>query len=387
MAIVAFNAPWHMSVRNGYTGTTATTMNLATEESFTVGQIFWKGGTSGATKVLSAAGGGRILWNAGSSTFANAGTTLRVGAQDVTAAGLNDGTFDVHKDLVGATDTITSNTLQNTLMASGSKTFSYGGLSAIGMEMTARAGADSVGVDRVNQGSGLASLAGSSPYSVHLGAKAQSVCCFTIIFDDGTYGWLMNGALLWNTTITAVGAIPTNGILFNSTDSPDEYVMACSLPFQARILGAILFIDGVSTSDPFEVIAYLDPFGSPSVIETLAHPSDPDHHVGGGVVGPFTTMLATPYDLPASSVIGFAVRPTSAGDISIGFHNLTSGFDGLKNAQPFSTIKLGGRTDQTGAFVETQAYHLPEFTLLVGGVEAGAAGTLIGSLVNGGKVR
>lgn len=374
MAMVNLNAPIKIPVRNFFhTGTTATTMNLATEESFTVGQIVWKGGTSGATKTISAAGGGRIFWNTSTVTFANAATNLRVGIQDVTAAGLNDGTFDVYADLVGGTDTIASNALQNTLMETNTKTLTYGNLYAVGMEMTARGGADSVTVDRVTGGS-LASLASASPYSVHLGAKSSAICCFAIRFDDGTYGWLENAPLLTNSTISAVGSVPSTGVAFNSGSSPDEYVMGVSLPFKARILGATMFIDGVATTDPFEVRAYLDPFGSPTLIETLPHPSDPDHHMGGGVLGLFTAMLAAPYDLSAGSVIGFAARPTSTNNISVGFHDLTSGFDGLKNLQVFSSVKIGGRTDLTGAFSEIQAYHLPEITLIVGGMDDGVGG-------------
>lgn len=50
---------------------------------------------------------------------------------------------------------------------------------------------------------------------------------------------------------------------------------------------------------------------------------------------------------------------------------LGSGFEVLKALQPFSQIKLAARSNQTGAFVETQTYHLPLFRISLAGFDDG----------------
>jgi hypothetical protein len=375
MAMINLNHPWILQARHLFESDTGSTMNAAGESNFCIGQIFWKGGTSGATKVLSAAGGGSIYWNAASSlTFANAGTQLDIGIQDVAATGFEDGTFDVSGTLIGGTDTITDNALHVIPMETGSKTLTYRQIVAVGATMVTRAGVDQVTIDRV-EWSGTLNSSGF-PYGTHLSSRTSLLPCFTIKFDDGTYGWINLAPLAFNTTNTGTA------ISYNSGSTPDEYVCGITLPFKARIVGYGWKVGGVATADTFEICAYLDPFGSPSLIETAFAP-DPDILVTDR---PLFTLLDTPYDLEAGAVFGGSIRPTSVNNITITYFDLTTGFDVLKNTQLFSTIKMGSRTDNTGAFAETQTYHLPDFYLLIGGVEAGA-GALVGSLVNGGKVR
>lgn len=369
MAFVNLNAPLRYNTRGYYQAGTGATLNAVGEHVFTIGQVFWKGGSSGQTKTISSAGG-RIYGNAASGiVWANAATNGRLGIQDTTAGGINDGTFDVQADLVPGTEVLASNTLFNFAMESGSKTLSYGQKIAVGIEMTARGGADVISIDRATTGTASWPSAGmSSPYSVEGGAKTPGYCCWMLQFDDGTFGWVLGAALLFNTTISAI-----TQIAFNQGSTPDEYVMALSFDVAIRIAAVDIWVGAVATTDTYDLRAYLDPFGTPSLIETLPYPDDPDFHAASNT-GPFTSMLATPYDLPVGSVFGVSLRPTSVNNVNIGYHDLTSGFHILKAAQPFATIKLGARTDLTGAFAEVQTYFLPDFGIWISGLDASSAG-------------
>lgn len=366
MAIVTLPTPLIVSALATAQGGTGATLNAAAEESFLIGPIFWEGGTSGATKVLSTSG--RIFWvSASGVTFANVATNLRIGAQDIDGAtGLPDGTFDVFADWVPGTETITSSALHNTLMESGSKTFTYGANYAIGMTMTARGGVDQVTQDRVD----LAAFAGAQtvtlPYGVHLGAKSPIIPQFLIKFDDGTFGWIYNAQLLWNTNDTAP-AVQT----FGSGSATDEYAGIFSFATDLQIAGIGASLGAIASGDAFELILYSDPLGTPTVIEAIT--CDPDL-VGVTNNVPYYRLLSTPVTLTGGLKYAIAARPTTAATISFGYLDLTTGFHELKKGQPFTTIQMGGRADQTGAFVETQTYHLPLINVGISGINPSGGG-------------
>ena len=364
MAIVKLSAPIILQAIGGSVAAAGAILNLATESVFLIGQVYLP--AQSGSKVISSAGGAIIWLTAGGVVFATASTTLRVGIQDVAATGLPDGTFDVFKDLVAGTDTLASSSFQNTVMASGSKTLAHGDTIAIGMEMTVRAGADSVSVERVNAFIGLGGQSKTFPYGVALGAKnPESLQCL-IKFDDGTYGWIYNAQLIWNTTNTA----PVQ-ITYSNASTPDEYIGTFSLPVTVSVGGVGVSIGGVATADNYEIILYSDPYGAPAVIETLA--PDPDI-IGVTNNVPYFGLLTTPRTLLANTKYGIALRPTTANTIVWGYLNLTSGFDILKNAQPFSTIEMASRTNQTGAFAVTNAFDLPLITVGIVGIDVPGAG-------------
>jgi hypothetical protein len=139
-------------------------------------------------------------------------------------------------------------------------------------------------------------------------------------------------------------------------------------------------VGAVASADTFEIILYSDPLGTPAVIESVAPDTD---FIGTANNVPYYRQLATPRTLTGGVKYGIALRPTSANSISWGYLDLTSGFNELKAGQPFTTIQMASRSDQTGAFTETQTYHLPLVTVGLGGFQAAAGGQLI----NAGKVR
>jgi hypothetical protein len=360
-SLTTVNLASSLSTGNIYTSTTGTTMNLAGEETFLIGQLYFPAQTG--SKTCSAAGSCVIYFNTASSvTWANVGTNLRVGIQDVATTGLEDGTFDVHADLVPGTETLANQLLHSATMESGTKSIAYGAIIAVGMDMTARAGADQVTIDRVLFPDNQATY--GFPYGSHLAVASTNLPLFTIKFDDGTYGWINQAPLTENTNIAAVPAIN-----FNSGSTPDEYVGGWTYPAGIRLCSIGVYATSIAAADTFEVVLYSSPFSSPAVVETVT--PDTDQLVASSVLN---YMLATPYDVTANAEVGIALRPTSANDITWNYRDLTSGFNVLKNAQPFTTIKMGSRTNQTGAFAETQTYHLPDIRIGICGFASGSGG-------------
>lgn len=339
-------------------------VNAVNARVFAVGYCYLQGQTG--SKTISAAGGGQIYMNTSAGVvWANAGTSVDFGIQDVDASGLPDGTFDVSATLVPGTETFASTTLYAIPMEAGTKTISHGQLIAIGYLCTARAGTDNLTINQVFHPTFQMGL----PYGVTGtgSTKGSQVAPFLIRFDDATWGWIDGAPLLYNTN--QAESLQT----FGSGSTPDEYAFVWEFPVPHRVTSWGTSLTNVATGDTFEAIAYTDPFGTPVAAVTMS--PDPDQLVTGQTR--FT--LPTPLDCLANTPYAMALRPTTAGTISFLYQDLSSGFEVLKNAQPFSAIKMAARTDQTGPFVETQTYHLPFFLLSLAGFESGGSGVVGGA--------
>lgn len=357
------------SVPNENQDTTTLTLDAAGESGALVGQVWIQG--AAASKVLSSSGG-KIYYRTGAGvTFANGGTNLRIGVQDVATTGLEDTTFDTYADLVGGVATITSSAYNVATIGTGSKTIAHGDLIAIVAELTTRAGADAVVLRKSALGlqMGLTSTPHPTifPYGTQdtgaLTPTATSFPWFVLQFDDGTLGWIFPAGTL---TVFA-----TSSIAFNSGSTPDEYINSFQVPVPVQISGIGLQTGNIATSDTYEVILYSDPYGTPAVVQTLTPDTD---QIGTTGAGPNVALYrCTPVTLQPGTVYGVALRPTSANNISIYYMALPSGYDGLKNlAQFFSAMKLASRTNQTGAFTETNAFDVPFFYLIASGFDDGA---------------
>ena len=133
------------SLPDGGTLNAGHTINGVGESYGVIGRVRIPGNATG--KVISAAGNGQILWMTGAVTWATAGSKIRVGIQDVdTSTGLEDGTFDVYRELTQGADAISASVYRADTMNNGTKTLSDGDLIAIVVEMTVRNGADSIQV-------------------------------------------------------------------------------------------------------------------------------------------------------------------------------------------------------------------------------------------------
>ena len=170
---------------------TSSIMNATGESVAFIGRIYIEG--EPASNTISSAGGA-ITFRAGTCTFANAGTNFRVGIQDVAATGLEDGTFDVYADFTGGGGGIASNTWYEKAMTNGSKTLNHLGIYAICFETTTIGGVDSITIASYGSQNHTGATinfpyrtadTGSGPTRSNAGPFGAS-----IIFDDGTLGWI-----------------------------------------------------------------------------------------------------------------------------------------------------------------------------------------------------
>lgn len=361
LGVRMFSIPVHQQNNS----TSSATLDAAGESKAFIGKIFLEGGSG--SKTISGAGGGKIRWRSAASTvFSNSGTTLRVGINDVSATGVEDGTHDVYKDLVGNTDTIAANTDIVTTMASGTKTISHGDTIAVVIEMTARGGTDSVRV-----GSATLQAFGSSSSNFPYGTadtgsgpakNASEVSFCTIEFDDGTLGWFPPYYMI-------PGYAAPTAVLPTVSSSPDEYAAVIKLPFRCSVNAAMFYLGSIATTDTFEFILYTDPLGTPAA--AITQTIDPQQTGSVSTTSSFWIFFSD-YTLQANTWYAFAIRPTSSGTIAFGYNDLGSGNSKYKRMTDFGdNIKMSGRTNQSGAFVEVQTYYLPSFGLQVSKLDDG----------------
>lgn len=347
----------------------ATIINATGESKAAIGRVRLQGGSG--SKTISAAGGGAIAWAAsGSMTHASGSTDFRVGIQDVNASGLEDGGWDVYATLAGGLGLITASSWNLSAMTSGSKTIAHGDLIAVVAEMVTRGGADQIlAVTQTGNTLSPTSLPIASPYGTTdtsaLTKSTSGLVCM-IKFDDGTYGWIEFYSPL--TSFDATRSFVT----LDSGSTPDEYGALIRVPFPVRLSGfGFMANTDIASADDFELLVYSDPLGTPVVAATITVDADQIFNsLQTWVYGAFTS----PPTLTAGVDYVLAVRPTTANSISFGYYDLFSGFDFLKVACPFSSLKVVSRTNQSGAFSETQAYHAPVIVLGVDSVSDGAGG-------------
>lgn len=330
---------------------TGSTIDAVGESIAFVGRLHLPGGP-GSSKTLST---GKIHYKSGVVTFANAGTTLKAGVQDVAATGLEDGTYDVSGTVTGGGGSPTSNNLNSITMATGTKTITHGDLIAVVIEMTARGGADSVVVQRNNN-------AGSMPYcTTDTGAgpaKSSTTPIVTIEFDDGTMGWL--GTSSFACLLETSAAV-------NTGTTPDEIALVFRLPIAATLAGTILDLASIAATDDFEVILYTDPLGTPVAARTVTVDAD----LIGLTAGFFEAMFATTLALAANTDYGIALRPTTANSLT--YQSIAFGNSNLRKPTTLGTNWcLATRSDQTGAFSQDTT-RIPKIGIILSQFDDGAS--------------
>lgn len=327
-----------------------TVIDAAGEEVICLGHVWLEGRTG--SKTLSAAGGGSIWWMPGAPTitFANAGTTMRVGVQDVdlTAGppGRGDGTDDVYADLVGGTDTITALTFRQTTMTTGTKAISHGQFVALSLRLTARGGTDLVRVRAVNAvGATVTTINPLLPcVNSNLGgyAHVNAVPLVVFQFDDATLGYF------YGSFVTSTGALVT-ATAYNTGSTPDERGNIFRLPGPTKVDGLWAFLRFSGAIVDAELCLYSDPLGTPSLIEAVSLD-------GNTVATAATRALIAPLTAVASlsenTDYGVTIRPTTANDISAISHDVAAVGHWSAHAMGSDCNQIT-RSDNTGAFTET----------------------------------
>jgi hypothetical protein len=345
------------------------TMDAAGESYFGIGYLLLSSGP-GTSATISAAGSGQIHFRPGTTTFANGGTSLDIGIQDVDATGVEDGSFDVKATFVGGTDTITASVVNSATMETGSKTITHGDLVAVGFEMTARGGvSDSVIIQR----SGITSL---DPYgSADVGsgpARITGIPLLTVQFDNGEVGWFDLSGFAHSLSISSA---------FSVDSTPDEYAMVFQIPFPATATGAFARLASVAAADDFELILYSDPLGTPvaerTIVQDMTFSANTTNDANYG------RTFSSPYALLANTNYAIAVRPTTSGTIQLYRLGFNTGNGALRKATPLGTNwSQYTRSNNTGAFGSQDVTLLPLFGLWLSafddGVSTGGAASIIG---------
>lgn len=347
------------------------TVDAAGESFFGIGYLMWSDGP-GSSHVVSGAGGGKVFWIAGTgNVFSNAGSTLRVGIQSV-SSGLEAGSFDTYKDLIGGTDTITSSALMTTTLASGTKTIAWGDKVAIGMEMTSRGGADAVNARSV------ANISCNNPYtSADTGSgptRSSTMPMFAIKADDGTVGWLLGAPVPYT----------DDTVSFSDTTTPDEIsliVTTPAYPQTARILCA--WVSSMASGDNIDWKLYTTPLGTPSLVASGSSLGiDTSANANPGLV---YGLLSANYDLLPSTQYALSLRATGT---TLALSRMTLPDAALRAALPYGpNVSYGVRTNDTGAFTETTTI-VPRigFNALRFADDAGAGGSSGGGMLVGSRL-
>lgn len=305
----------------------AFTINATGEYVAFIGRLILE---SGSSKVFSNAS--KIYWTSGSITFANVATNLRVGIQDVGATGFKDGTFDVYADLVGGGGGVTADALITTSLTTGSKTIANGDLIAIVIELTARAGSDSIQV--LVSAQTFCSFPYSTSDSGAGNTKSLANPMITIESDDGTLGWFAG----------ATFAKKLNQVVFDVDDTPDEYANVFKLPVKVEVnaLGGII---NCGSSADYELILYGDPLGTPNALATVSVTSALTNPASG-----YTEFqLSSPITLERDVYYAVSARPTTTNPITL-FHQSYHNSNLRKPTLLGTNWSRYSRTGLSGAF-------------------------------------
>ena len=347
--------PFVGTVDQTLTGMTSNTIDAVGESIAMIGNVHFLAGP-GTSKTISTTG--KIRFLTGNVTFANAGTSFKIGIQDVLSTGLEDGTYDVSATLTGGGGGLTSGSFISTTMTTGTKTLTHGDLIAVVFEMTARGGTDSVQIQLATGTNGASAIPWTTKDTGAGPVKSSNRPAVVIETDDGTLAWLgfETYPFSWATTGN-----------FNSGSTPDEYASMFQVPFACETSGATV---NLFTLGACEIILYSDPLGTPVAQRTVTVAQTQSSNVGNSWLH---VSWPSTYTLTANTNYAIAVRPTTATNISASQATIGSA-DVRTLMMCGATWQRGTRTNQSGAFgslsTTTMLYAMPR----ISGIDTGSAG-------------
>ena len=240
---------------------TTATLDATNEATIFIGRIVT---SDGGSHTIDTTGASSLGWRSASLTFANGGTTVKVGLAAVLdtagpparAAHASDViSFDVSKSITGGTGGITANAWQTHAPDTGTKTIANGDLVAFCIQVTARAGVDIVrptmGIGVTRQRPNVTNFVGG----VYSNVASQPNAIIT--FSDGAIGFFHAGDVF-----SALSAR-----IWSTADPNKEYGQLYKLPFPVKVYGIWGY---VSPSSNFDLVLYSNPLGTPVAEKTIA---------------------------------------------------------------------------------------------------------------------
>lgn len=270
-------------------------MDATNEGLIVVGRIIT---ADGGSHTLDTTGSSSIGWRSAAVTFANGATVVKVGLAAVdTATGppgraanaANVVTFDVNATHTGSG--ITTTAWQTSVPTAGTKTIANGDLVAFAIQMTNRAGVDSV---IISMPAGLAVHRPAITAYISATYAGQSAYPNILItFSDGTLGWFQGGDIA-STILTTT---------YNSGSSPNEYGQLYSLPVPVKVHGLYAVVD---PDADFDMVLYSDPLGTPVAEKTASVDANT---VATTTARRILEMFPAPYTAGANQPIAAIMKP------------------------------------------------------------------------------
>lgn len=355
---------------------TTSTIDAAVEAGIMTGHIMT---SDGAPHTIDTSGPSSIQWRSGAVTFADAGTTVKVGlaavdtANGPTPRAVNVAdviTFDVSRTMVGGGGGITANAWQDHVPDAGSKTIANGDFVALGIQMTARGGADTIAIlstdSAVVPNHGAMNTFAGGVYASSIGTPIAA-----IEFADGAIGWF------YGTDVRPV----VTGRTFNVNSSPDEVGQLFDDLPPIRIAGIYGWVDPDAN---LEIILYSDPLGSPVAERTVVIDANT---VSSATNRRIYVPFPSPYDHLSGPIV-VAYRPTTTSNITLSYKTLANAAHRV--ADIWGTSGYGVTRTGTGAAFADANSGLDHYFigLLLGGSDdgAGGGGGLAAPLFGGGVI-
>lgn len=307
-----------------------------------IGQI-WT--TDGQSHTIDTTGSSRLLWHSALVTFANSGTTLKVGlgavdttgpapARAVNVAGV--ATTQVSSAVIGGSGAVTANTWISQTPDTGSMTIANGDLVAMTLQLTSRAGTDSIAVQGMSAGASP-SLPCSVTYVPTTYSLSNGLPCAVIQFRDGTRGYFFGSFIIDFTTNNS----------YNNAGATREYGNLFRFPVPTRIWGAALFLQPQAN---FDVVVYTNPFAvSPIPVKSLSVLAA---QMGSNTYSMSYHLFPAPLVVPAETEIVVAMKPTTGTSINLVGQRF---FDATHQESDLLGTRAYGVSRGTAAFSMTNA--------------------------------
>lgn len=352
------------------------TLDAANEAAIMIGHLYWE---DGGSHTVDTTGSSSIQWRTGAVTFADAGTTFKVGIAEVDATAGPPGravnvadviTNDVAAVFTGGGGGVTANAWQTSVPTTGTKTIASGANIAVTFQITAYGGADSI---LVSAEAGIAGVTTPSVTSFTGGSYANStrVPNAVLVASDGTRGYIYGGY------VASVGATAQS---WNNGSATKEYGNILRVADPMRAYGIIVGCNFVGNTD---LILYSDPLGTPVAERTISVDLNTIGTSLSASDGRFLfTAAQGPFDLIAATDYAVIAKPTSVTSISMNYKTFNDA--NHQNSEVLGTDCYAVNRD-TGAFA-SQNSNKDRFAIgiLVGAFSDGSGGG--GAHVIGGGV-
>jgi hypothetical protein len=297
LVIIGANIP---SGASALPSSSSITMDAANESCVQYGHVFWE---DGGTHTVDTTGSSSLGWRAGTVTFANAGSTFKIGLATVDAAtgpparatNVADViTLSVSKTHTGGGGTVTTGAWNENVPTAGSLSIAHGDFIAFCGQMTARAGVDTIDMNfNAVTGPPRPGVTGFTGGAYGAGGGVPNV---VITASDGTLGFFYGGSVWLTSTTTQT---------WNSGSATKEYGNYFLMPVPAKIYG---FVVACTFAGDTDLILYSDPLGTPAAQKTV---SVDLNQVQLSAARWSVVLFSSPYSTTASQPVAGIIKPTS----------------------------------------------------------------------------